>query len=408
MVGLATIVAVLASCGRSREALDEADAATAIADASGLGRSLGASLAAEAARACFSLGAWDDADRRIADGLARRPAAWVEARLRIVALRLAAARGRTTAVDALRARLAALTPVLDEAGDRASLDVAMAEVALASDRPADVRPLVEHAVATIEGGVAPSGAIAWLGVLAMQADIALAGDARARRDAAAAAAADERAMRIAALAEREASAVRRAWGDRAAALLAHVAAERSRIDGPAGERPAAWAQAVGAWEAIDRPYIAAYARYRLAEAVLAAGGDRAAIGVPLRHAADALRALDARPLLAQAERLARLARIDLAGAVAGGRPAAAPSDDPLAMLDLTPREREVLRLVAEGWSNARIADALGISVKTASVHVSNILAKLGVENRVEAAALVHRLGVADSLPPGGDGGLGRA
>ena len=85
-----------------------------------------------------------------------------------------------------------------------------------------------------------------------------------------------------------------------------------------------------------------------------------------------------------------------------GRSRLVPStDDPMATLDLTPREREVLRLVAEGWSNARIAEALGISAKTASVHVSNILAKLGVENRVEAAALVHRLGVADSRPHGG-------
>ena len=404
MVGLATIVAVLASCGRSREALVEADAATAIADASGLGRSLGAALAAEAARACYSLGAWDDADHRIADGLARRPAALVEARLRIVALRLAAARGRQATADALRARLAALTPVLDEAGDRASLDIALAEVALATDRPADVRPLVERAVAVIEGGAARSGSLAWLGVLAMQADITLAGDARARRDEAAAAMAHGRAMRIAVLADREASAVRKAWGDRATALLAHVAAERSRIDGPAADRPAAWERAAAAWEAIDRPYVAAYARYRLAEAVLAAGGDRAAIASPLRQAGDALRALDARPLLAQVDRLARLARIDLGGAAGKPRPAVPPTDDPLATLDLTPREREVLRLVAEGWSNARIAEALGITTKTASVHVSNILGKLGVENRVEAAALAHRLGVVGSQPPGGDGG----
>jgi DNA-binding CsgD family transcriptional regulator len=60
-------------------------------------------------------------------------------------------------------------------------------------------------------------------------------------------------------------------------------------------------------------------------------------------------------------------------------------------LRLTPREREVLALVAEGRSNRQIADALFISAKTASVHVSNILAKLGVANRGEAAAVAHRL-----------------
>ncbi|MEK8109905.1 response regulator transcription factor [Micromonospora sp. M12] len=60
---------------------------------------------------------------------------------------------------------------------------------------------------------------------------------------------------------------------------------------------------------------------------------------------------------------------------------------------LTAREREVLRLVAEGHSNSRIAERLFISPKTASVHVSRIIAKLGVTNRVEAAAVAHRLGL---------------
>ena len=60
---------------------------------------------------------------------------------------------------------------------------------------------------------------------------------------------------------------------------------------------------------------------------------------------------------------------------------------------LTGREREVLRLVAEGHSNSRIAALLYISPKTASVHVSRIIAKLEVGNRVEAAAVAHRLGL---------------
>jgi DNA-binding NarL/FixJ family response regulator len=58
----------------------------------------------------------------------------------------------------------------------------------------------------------------------------------------------------------------------------------------------------------------------------------------------------------------------------------------------------VLRLVAAGRSNQQIAEALFISRKTASVHVSHILAKLGVENRVEAAATAHRLGLDDVDP----------
>lgn len=58
---------------------------------------------------------------------------------------------------------------------------------------------------------------------------------------------------------------------------------------------------------------------------------------------------------------------------------------------LTPREQDVHQLVAAGHTNRRIAEELYISPKTASVHVSNILAKLGVSSRGEAAALAHRL-----------------
>ena len=71
---------------------------------------------------------------------------------------------------------------------------------------------------------------------------------------------------------------------------------------------------------------------------------------------------------------------------------ASPSEEsPVA--GLTPRELEVLQLVADGRSNGEIASALFISTKTASVHVSNILAKLGVSGRGEAAAVAHRIGL---------------
>jgi len=66
--------------------------------------------------------------------------------------------------------------------------------------------------------------------------------------------------------------------------------------------------------------------------------------------------------------------------------------------DLTAREAEVLRLVAAGWTNQQIADALFITRKTASVHVSNIMGKLGATNRGEAVALAQRLGIVDDVP----------
>ncbi len=68
----------------------------------------------------------------------------------------------------------------------------------------------------------------------------------------------------------------------------------------------------------------------------------------------------------------------------------APADDDAGVEALTPREREVLALVAEGLSNAEVAERLYISPRTAGVHVSNILAKLGVSRRTEAAAWLFR------------------
>jgi DNA-binding CsgD family transcriptional regulator len=94
--------------------------------------------------------------------------------------------------------------------------------------------------------------------------------------------------------------------------------------------------------------------------------------------------MGAAPLSKAARELAQRARL----VVEAGAPA--PGDE-LGRLGLTAREREVLALVAEGRSNGQIAEELFISRKTASVHVSNILAKLGVQTRGEAGAVVHRL-----------------
>jgi DNA-binding CsgD family transcriptional regulator len=100
----------------------------------------------------------------------------------------------------------------------------------------------------------------------------------------------------------------------------------------------------------------------------------------------AVQAQAALPLLAQIERLAARARIGLAtGAV----------DEQAAPFGLTDREQQVLTLVAAGHTNRQIADQLYMSVKTASVHVSHILAKVGVASRGQAAAVAHRLGLGD-------------
>jgi DNA-binding NarL/FixJ family response regulator len=158
------------------------------------------------------------------------------------------------------------------------------------------------------------------------------------------------------------------------------AAETARARGR--DDLAGWDAAATAWEGLGQPYPAAYAHLRAAAAAAARGRDAAD---RLRRAAELATQLGARPLLQQVSRLARLARVDLPG---GEAAASAP-------FGLTGRELEVLRLVATGRANRDIASELFISPKTASVHVSNILGKLGVATRVEAAAVAHRLHLVD-------------
>ena len=147
----------------------------------------------------------------------------------------------------------------------------------------------------------------------------------------------------------------------------------------------AWDGVASAWEQLGEPYRRARALVNGSEAALAAGADRGAVAERLRQAADLADALAARPLRDEISSLARRARIDLAHGEVSARTSAS--------LGLTDRELEVLRLVADGRNNRDIAAGLFISAKTASVHVSNILAKLGVHSRVEAAAIAHQAGI---------------
>jgi len=180
---------------------------------------------------------------------------------------------------------------------------------------------------------------------------------------------------------------------------AHAAlgeAEATRLDGRSDLE--GWAAAAAGWERLGQLYRAAYARWREAEALLAARGPRPRATAALLQAHQVAGELGAAPLRREIEGLARRARIDLAAAAAP--PAArAAEPTPAERLGLTPREREVLALVAGGRTNQQIAEELFISVKTAGIHVSNILAKLGVGNRVEAAAAAHRGGLLDDPAP---------
>jgi DNA-binding CsgD family transcriptional regulator len=162
----------------------------------------------------------------------------------------------------------------------------------------------------------------------------------------------------------------------------------------AGDGCAAWDEAAQAWEAVSQPYPLAMALLRSAEEALGTG-DRDGAAIRLRRAAELAQRLRGRPLSDDIALLARRARIPLGPDSDGDTPPPGPD-----RLGLTAREFEVLRLVAAGRSNREIAGELFISAKTASVHVSNILAKLGVTSRGEAAATAHRLRLFDSFPVG--------
>jgi DNA-binding CsgD family transcriptional regulator/tetratricopeptide (TPR) repeat protein len=205
------------------------------------------------------------------------------------------------------------------------------------------------------------------------------GDADAERDAVA------RTEGFVARAEACAGDIRPVETARLATTLAHQARAQGNAD------PALDAAAADAWRAVSRPYPVALVQLRRAEA-LVARGEREAAAAQLVEVLAAAGDLGAPWLQAEAEGLggrARLALPTLAGAPAD----VAAEDGNGDPFGLTPRERQVIALVANGATNREIGAALYMAEKTASVHVSRILAKLDVRSRTEAAAVAHRLGL---------------
>jgi DNA-binding CsgD family transcriptional regulator len=188
----------------------------------------------------------------------------------------------------------------------------------------------------------------------------------------------------------------------------YVAMAEAEYRAIAGEPdPDAWAAAVAIWRELGRPWPLATALSREAEAILAARRSRVDAAAPLAESLAIAGELGAAPLAAWCLSLARMGRVELPdqptsgdGAGAAEAPIAASSDGSVstpsaAAFGLTPRELDVLRLLAEGYSNREIGGTLYISESTAGVHVSNILGKLGVSGRVEAAAVAVRSGLVD-------------
>ncbi len=361
----------LAITGRYEEAAETARAGLELAARVGQTRSFGAFLRGNRADPLMRLGRWPEAGAVIEEGLASEPEGVFLGVLRVARAELGVYQGE---LEVVAQELERLRPLVN-ANDWQYIEYIAYIGAEAARQRGDLA--AARAIVADELGGQRHGSdryawpLLWLG-LRIEGDLA---DRARRRGEPVPADVAPRAAELAHLATEVPTSTGRAHGFRAL-----VAPELARALG----QDADWAPAVAAFRAMGELHMLAYALLRLA-AARADAGDRPGATAAAGEAADHARALGARPLLDEIHETARQARLNL-----GEAPAAPASDDPLAAYGLTEREREVLALVAQGRSNSQIGSALFITRKTASVHVSNILAKLGVASRGEAAALLHR------------------
>jgi ATP/maltotriose-dependent transcriptional regulator MalT len=361
---------LLCGAGEYERAAAVARAGIADAERHGLARTAGAFLAINLAEPLLYRGRWDEALQAAERALDLAPPPLTRTALWITCGWIALARGD---IDGAARRAAAARAVLTDTGyddqyhlPHATLEI---ELSLAANGPAAAAAAAAGALNRYDV-LASSPRFAWpLVVTAAAAAREAAGeDAVALRDELRALAGKMEAY----------GPVQRAW------QLSFAAIEPPDH----GDRGLAGADAaVEAWEALQQPHQAAATLVYAARAALAGAPGasvRAEAAARLRRARSMADLLGAQPLAEQAAGLARRA------GDGSESPGAASAGD---RLGLTAREFEVLRLVASGQSNREIAAALFISPKTASVHVSNILGKLGSASRTEAAAKAHALGL---------------
>jgi len=400
----ANLTSVLLIAGHAEESLARATEGIAWARSVGAWGGYGRFVTGNAMDAAIKLGRWDHAEA-LADDLLAQTAVGIN-RIGTIAVagQFFTYLGRIDAAEELLEGGRALVDPFQEAQFTAPIFVGLVELAL-------TRGEIEKASSIAAEGVErlrrtqDTFYVAELLDVAARAEADVAETARARRD-------QEAAERAAGVAARYAEALRDvleasppdAFGGRVAAYAAISSAEASRAGAAADAE--VWRAAVAASTA-EGAWMVAYTRYRLGEALLAAHGSRREAETTLSEAHSLASGLSARPLIGWIEALARRARISLEAAApvaaqteasaaeaAATGAAAARGGQPAPDIGLTAREREVLSLVAEGYTNRRIAETLFISESTAGVHVSNILGKLGVASRTEAAVVAARLGLA--------------
>jgi DNA-binding CsgD family transcriptional regulator len=176
----------------------------------------------------------------------------------------------------------------------------------------------------------------------------------------------------------------------AQANLAVARAENAR--GEAHPEPALWRASVERWTGLAQPYPGVYARYRLAEALNATAKTRLEAAEMSAAAHQEATALGAAPLAAEIEAFRQRANLHKIAPSNEGAPLDKVAEK-LAPYKLTPRERQVLELLVAGLSNRLIGRRLEMTEKTASVHVSNVIRKLEVTNRTQAATRGRAVGI---------------
>jgi DNA-binding CsgD family transcriptional regulator len=353
---LVNVSDTLFELGRYEESAATAAEGVPYADRVGVHRTTGVFLLANNAEALMALGRWDEADARCAEAARLDPPGtlalpWMRLR---TALRLA--RGHEGAEPLAHRAIAFLGRQFLHRENKLSLLELRISLARHTGDPAAALTAARAAVE--EPTLADRPRYGWP-LLAVAAT------------AAAESADDQLAARIRQLAG--------AMPQRYPSDRAYATQLAATLIG----RPELWREAVAAWRVDGQRYPLAVALLGLATAA-AGAGDRPGAAEAVEEVAAVAGALGARPLAEAADTLAR--RIGLRSAA---HPAVTGTET------LTDREHEVLRLVAEGLSNSGIAKQLYISPKTASVHVSRIIAKLAVASRGEAAAVAHRLGLLD-------------
>ncbi len=339
--------------------------------------------------ALFDLGQWDEARDLLQNGLRRRPAPRYAFQMLACRAKIELLRGDAAVAAATIDRVVSLGVTMREPDERATVARLLAEQALAAGEVASARGHVDTALARLLGSEEFETKIDVLAVaLRIEAD---AGTMPGLSLPA-------RCLELTLLLHDTAARVAHHPDARLEASLA--AAEARRIPGEVagGSGPltatAAWQEVAQQAQLLRRPYLYAYAHLRLGEAALTQRRRQKAAAT-LRIALENARRLGASPLAELVLATATRAQLDLDGS-SKRTVAAKRVPERAAALGLTPREVEVLSHLVEGATNRQISRTLSMSEKTASVHVSRILTKLGARNRGEAAAMTHRLRLLES------------